>query len=282
MTDDDYIGVVSIWGEEGTCKSSMALTFPKRVAHFDIDVGGYRRAYANYKEGTSSKSYPKPIQMDKLVGQQVTQASNGQAMTIRTPKKVEGVRELWQTIAQDFVNACMDSDISTIIIDTATLLWNIVHNSILQEAQERQIAKGIGPEHEKFRERLQPIEYGPANDRMRTLIHTARTYNKNLVLVHYPTDEYGTIPDARGNMVEGKTGRKIPDGFKETGKLADLVLYTRINEQRVGNTTKVYPMARIVKCGIQGMGIDAVGKEISASFEGIISLRNMMRGDASA
>ena len=31
--------IVAIWGSEKTCKTTMALTFPKPLYHFDLDVG---------------------------------------------------------------------------------------------------------------------------------------------------------------------------------------------------------------------------------------------------
>ena len=223
-------------------------------------------------DGVTSKGYPKPIQVDKLIGGGLNEAST----RVITPKKVEGMSEIWQQIAQDFVDACTANDTSTIVIDSATLLWNICHQSHLQFLQEKQLAqhKSKNPnrpfDENDYRERLQPIEYGPANDRMRTILHTARSYQKNLVLTHYPTDEYGSMPDGKGGMVEGKTGVKIMDGFKETLKLADLVVWVSIKDQQ--------PIAKITKCGLEGMGLNAVGLEIPATYEGIINLQNTMRG----
>ena len=280
---DEYIGVVVICGDEGTGKTSMALTFPKLLRHFDIDVGGYRRAaWRLPTTEMSSKSYPKPIQIEKLLGTKVTSSR------VVVPKRIVGMRELWQEIAQDFVEACQEPAVKTIVLDSATLLWSICHNSYLQELQDKQLAQykttNLPFDENNYRERLQPIEYGPANDKMRTIVHTARSYKKNLILVHYPTDEYGMITDNKGNMVEGKTGIKILDGFKETVKLADLVLWTRVKDVEVGGginkkgTIEKQPIAKITKCGIEGLGLSAVDLEISATFEAIVNLRNTMAG----
>ncbi len=283
---DDYLGITAIVGDEGTGKTTMALTFPRPVRHFDIDVGGFRRAAWRLEDTTDivTKSYPMPIQAGKLMGQ-TTDASS----RIHIPKKVEGMKEMWQQIVQDFVEACQDTSVATIILDSSTLLWNINHKTELQMIQERQPAKhmkdkpNIPFDENDYRERLQPVEYGPANDRMRQLLHTARSLQKNLVLVHYPTDEYGTVPDGKGGMVEGKTGKTILDGFKETVKLVDLVVWTRIAERTLeGNVNEKYPVAKIAKCGIEGMGLKAVGMEVIASYEAIINLKNMMRGNANA
>lgn len=283
MAVDEFIGITAICGDEGTGKTTMALTFPKPIRHFDIDVGGYRRAaWRLTVDDVVSKSYPKPIQIEKLKGQTGTPSTR-----VMIPKKVEGMKELWQDIVQDFVDACTNAEVATIVLDSSTLLWNICHQSHLQELQEKQIAKWRNDprtrntpfDENEYREKLQPIEYGPANDRMRTILHTARSFQKNLILVHYPTDEYGTIPDGKGNMIEGKTGLKIMDGFKETVKLADLVVWLSIKEKMEGGAKKKYPTARITKCGIEGMGLDAVGLEIPATFEGLVTLQRMLRGE---
>ena len=279
---DDYLGITAICGDEGTGKTTMALTFPKPLRHFDVDVGGYRRAiWRLSSEGVESKGYPRPIQVDKLMG---TQGSPSTRISI--PKKVEGMKEIWQDIVTDFVASCQDKAVKTIVLDSSTLLWNICHQSHLQELQERQIARWKADSKTKntpfdendYRERLQPIEYGPANDRMRTILHTARSFGKNLVLVHYPTDEYGAIPDGKGGMTEGKTGAIIIDGFKETKKLVDLVVWTKISETIVGGVAEKSAVCKITKCGIEGMGLSAVGLEVTATYEGIINLKNLMQG----
>jgi len=281
---EEFIGITAICGEEGTCKTTMAISFPKPLVHFDTDVGGYRRAaWRLSKEELAqitSKSYPKPISVEKLKGQIGTPSTR-----IIVPKKMEGMKELWQQFAQDFVDACMDEKIATIVVDSATQLWIICHGSHLQELQERQLSqhlrahKGVPFDENDYREKLQQYEYGPANDKMRTVLHTARSFSKNLVLTHYPTDEYGVIPDAKGNMVEGKTGVKVLDGFKETVKLSDLVMWLSVKEERKEGKTIKTPTAKITKCGLEGMGLDAVGLEIPASYEGVMNLQRLMRGE---
>jgi len=312
---DNILGISAIVGEEGTCKTTMALTYPKKLFHFDIDVGGFKRARWRIPDETRvctlsahqpisdidlndfdiiSKPYPKPIQMSKLMGLEVTKATT--RMEVKFPRKVEGMKELWQEIVKDFVELCQVPEISSMVLDSATMFWNIDHKSYLQELQERQVYKWLQehknlktddfPEND-YRERLQPLEYGEPNDRMNQLFHTARSFNKNLVLTHYPTDVYGPMPDGKGGIAEGKTGELTLDGYKHTAKLVDLVVWTKLKTQTVPSDPKnpqskpheeKYAVAKFAKCGIEGMGISVVGQEVMADFDSIINLRNMMRG----
>ncbi len=302
----EYIGVSAIVGEEGSCKTTMALSFPKPMFHFELDMDGFARASWRFvKEHPElkvkrcdkdedltqidfsqfdiiTKPYPKPLQVNKLKGALTGEAPS--ARKFQQPKRVEGMKELWQAIVTDFVHAGQQ-DIASIVFDSATKLWNVAHNARLQELQDIQEYKWK-KEHpntpmpeDEYRERLQPIEYGQPNDRMTTVMDTGKSFRKNLVLTHYPTDEYGMVPDGKGGLVEGKTGKQVIDGFKHTAKECSLIVWTEVKESigQGGKKTKT-PVAKITKCGIEGMGLDAVGKEIMASFDGIISLRNLMRG----
>lgn len=276
--------IVGIWGPEKSWKSTFALTFPKPLRHFDLDVGGFDRAAWRIPtaelEQVVSKAYPTPIQMEKLMGQVK------EGPTIRFPKKVVGVKEVWQQIIIDYVEACQDPNCMTIAFDSATQLWFICHRSYLQELQERQVYRFLHnkegvripnrteehfPEND-FREKLQPIEYAEPNDRMRSLIYTARSYGKNLVLTHYPRDVYAQRPTDRG-IEEYKTGDVEPDGFKDTRKLVDIEIWvdTIVKGENAGTS-----FATITRSGLEGLGTLATGLRIVPSYQGIIDLQRSM------
>lgn len=308
MDMDSYIGVTAIVGEEGSCKTTMALSFPKPMFHMELDMDGFGRAawwlmktYPDLKVKRCvkdeditqidftqydiiTKPYPKPLQVDKLKGA-LTGQSAPSARKFQQPKKVEGMKELWQNIITDYVYS-IQQDIASIVPDSATKLWNIAHNARLQELQEIQEykwksdskTKNLPFPDDEYRERLQPIEYGQPNDRMSTFMDTGKSFRKNIVLTHYPTDEYGMVSDGKGGLQEGRTGKLVIDGFKHTAKECSLIVWTKVKESMQGNVKVKTPIATITKCGIEGMGLDAVGREITASFDGIISLRNLMRG----
>lgn len=316
----EYIGVTAICGDEGTCKTTMALTYPTPIFHMDVDVGGFRRASwmfepprrtgmrvkeLNAGEDISqiditqfdiiSKPYPRPLQLEKMMGV-MSSGTTPSTRVVKVPKKVVGMKELWQSIITDFANICQQP-VGTIVVDSNTMFYNVCHQARLQELQEIQEykwrtdpgTKGQQIPEDEYRERLQPIEYGVAYDRMKAVYHTARGYRRELVLTHYPTDEYGKVPDPRGTggLVDGKTGNKVMDGYKDTGKLSDLVVWLSIKVTTPPQDPRkpgpppppvMEPIAKIHKCGIRGMGLDAKSKNIPASYQGVMNLMNLMRG----
>jgi len=290
MTEDDFIGIVAICGEEGTCKTTMALTFPKVLSHLDIDVGGFKRAAWRLDvSGVESHSFPKPLTDADIAKMKGIVTTNPQASTraLAIPKKIEGMKELWQTIINQIVKDALNPELKTIVIDSATMHYKAGCEAYLQELQEKQLMKwtndpktrSIPFNENDYREKLLPIEYGTVYDRLQRIYHTCRSYKKNLILIHYPTEEYGTVSDARGNMVEGKTGKVIMDGYKDTPKFADLIMWLSIKEVVAGGKKDKHPTAKITKCGLEGMGLDAVGLDIPATYEGIINLQRLMRGE---
>jgi len=264
----------------------MALTFPKPMSHFDLDVGGFDRAAwrLNVEElaQIDSKSYPTPIQLEKLMGQ------IKEGPSIRFPKKLIGVKEVWQRIVVDFVAACNNPKYQSITFDSATQLWSICHRGYLQEVQERQVFRythdkdgNLIPGREEknfpgneFREKLQSKEYGEPNDRMRSLIYAARSFGKHLILTHYPKDVYAQRATDRGTE-EYKTGGIEPDGFKDTQKLADAVIWIDV-EKSGKDAGKAF--AKFTKCALVGLGTTATGLSIAPSYQGILDLQRSMTG----
>ena len=293
--DSEY-WLIALCGEEGTCKTTMSLTFPKPLSHLDIDVGGYRRAA--WRLDTSdieTHSFPKPLTDADIAKMKGITNPNPKASTrtLGVPKRVEGMVELWQSTIDQIVKDALNPKLRSIVIDSATMHYKVGCDAYLQELQEKQLLKykkehpNIPFDPNDFREKLQPIEYGFVYDRLQRIYHTCRSYKKNLILIHYPTDEYGPMPDGRGNIVNDKTGKIIMDGYKDTAKFADAVMWLSVRSRMVlsdpsnPKSTKVeekYPVAKFTKCGIVGMGMKAVGMEVAATYEGIVNLKNLMLG----
>lgn len=293
MVNGEFIGSAAIIGDEGTGKTSMALGFAKPMFHMDIDVGSFDRASWRLspdmkiyrvkpseklagidvsKYDIVTKSYPKAMQIEQMQGAQVT--VSGSSISVRVNKRIEGMRELWQEMISDLAYFCMQPPTKSIILDAGTMFYRVAHQGLLQEKQEIQIAHGIQPDSNGFRERLLPIEYAPAYERIRQVYHTCKAFRKNLISTHYFADVYGQVPDGKGGYEQGKTGERKLDGFVETEQLADLVVQLRLvdGKNKDGSTYK-YPVAKITKCALAGMGITAVGMESVATLDGILSLR---------
>jgi hypothetical protein len=258
--------VAAIWGIEKSGKSSLAMTFPRPMIHFDLDVGGFNRAaWRLDTKDITTKSYMTPMQIDKMLG-----AHKDNGIPVRASKKVEGMIELWQAVIVDYIKAVQDPNVKTIIIDSATQLWNICHRSYLQSLQEKQLAQG---EKDQFlRAQLLPIEYAEPNERMKTFVFTSRSYKKNLVLTHYPKDVYAPR-FVDGGMQEVRTGEEDIDGFKQTKALADVAIRTF----QVKNNGDTKMMAKVTLSGL-GKGLE--GMEIEdPTFEKLLKLIKMVRGE---
>ena len=309
--------IISLWGVEGGGKSSVGLSFPKPLFHLDLDLGGFERAIWRIedeakKAGTPlrikvcavgeditkldwnawdivSKPYLAPIQLDKLMGVQ-----QKPGVTVKFPREVKGIKEIWQEIIIDVVSAGQVPMMKTIMLDSATQLWWLCHTSLLQEKQEIQMSKGVKSDALEFREKLQPVEF--PNNRMRDLIYTVRSFGKHLVMTHYPKDVYANKVGDKG-VESYTTGEQLPDGFKHTVTLDDIVLwcYAEIDKQKKitemtadgfkevdnPNYNKPAPRAKIsLKSGLPGLGMNAVGLELGApSYQGLLDLQSMMRGE---
>ena len=310
--------IVSLWGVEGSGKSSVGLTFPPPLFHLDLDLGGFDRAIwriekefkdagkvlrikrCEPKEDISNlvwedwdivtKPYLAPIQKEKLLG---VQAKEGKT-SVRFPRQVIGIKEQWQEIIIDIIEACEAPAVRSIMTDSATQLWWISHTGFLQEKQEIQLGKGIKVESNEFRERLTPMEF--PNNRMRDLIYTVRSCGKNLIMTHYPKDVYKERVGDKG-IESYKSGEVIPDGFKHTVTLDDLVIWTYTEIDKVKekmevvegkmvkvpnpNYNKLQPYAKIdLKCGLDGMGMNALGLVLpSPSYKGLMELQAQMKGE---
>jgi len=281
--------IAAVWGDEKAWKSTFGLSFPKPLFHLDLDVGGFDRAIWRFPElrvkrlsfteklstvdwsqyDIVDKPYPIPIQMERLLGAQKV------GTTIRFPRQIVGYKKVWESIVVDFVEACQ-GQAATIFPDSATMLWSICHTALLEDKQQIQLSQGMKVEDDHFRERLQPVEF--PNDRMRSLIYTARSFGKNLILSHYPRDVYADRITEKGKE-EYRTGEITLDGFKDTQKLVDIVIYLSLEwlTNPVTHERKQDIVAKITRCGLPGLGTKATGEIIAPSYQGILDLIDTLK-----
>lgn len=256
--------VATIWGEEKTSKTTLALTFPQPIIVYEFDIGGFDRAAWRFKgQDITCKSFPIPMPISRMMGTE--------GLTIKFPRRVEGMKELWREFLSAYAEDLQNKDIATYVFDPGTQLWTLDHQGYLQEKQEIQLSKGMKEDDDKFREKLQPPEYGIPNERFRSLIYGARGFHKNLVIVHYIRDIYAQklVGD---KVLDYKTGKVEPDGFKENRRLTDLEMWTYLDDE----------LEAKVKITRSGLTKGDAFKDIilEPDYETIINAVKMARGES--
>lgn len=235
-------GIYGFYGRPGTLKTSIALSFPGKIKMYDFDLGAHRGW--EFKKSLESgqlihKEMPLPVKS-------ITKRSS----------LVEGCSEMWEQFIRDYTESMENPEIKTVIIDTATNEWTLCADAYLQELQR------FNP----TRKQLIQIEFREPNQRQKMLFSAPRVYKKKLVLVMHETDErvplmYNGQPvlDQNGQQQTTMTGRKIPDGFRQTIGLADWIFYTDVEERVEGKEKKQVPSVTIEK---SAAGIDLVGMKL--------------------
>lgn len=226
--------ITTIYGEPGSIKSSLAITWPPPIVFYNLEGGG-RRAW-KYQEGIDSS----------LITERTFLLPH-RSMTNRY-EKLTGYMEIWAALT-----GTMEYDLAnfnTVIWDTGTVVWAIDRDAWLQDIQQQH----------PTRKQLQVIEYGEPNRRITELFNLARAFQTNLVITHHETDEYVPLLDPLGrpivdennNPMSVATGKKLPEGFKHTIGLSDWVLRTTLS-------TNGIPKVRVEK---SGYGLHMRGREI--------------------
>lgn len=258
----DYIMILGLWGDDKTGKTTLALTFPKPLILMELDIGGFDRAKYRFHKDVSSgmviyQPYIMPFQIAKL-----------DLKTVRPSKIVVGMKELFYKFLGNYMKALEDDSVQTVVIDTGTLLWEIVCAGFLQEKQELQLdSQGNIKPGERLRVSLQQFEYKEPNIRMRGIIYQAKAHGKHLVLTHHSRDEYGLVM-RKGEYVQDKTGKKERSGWTPLGDGADMIVHTTWKDGKPYcevELSEVPPMC--------GMTFE------EPSYEKIVNAMNMIRGE---
>jgi hypothetical protein len=263
--------VLGIQGDDKTGKSTLALSFPRPIRHFDLDVGGFGRARNRYETEISageiiSKSYYLPMQG-------IRTALLGKKTGFKEAARVVGCKELWYEMVEDLLDVLENSNIKTIVMDSFPQCWELCRLAFLQEKQESQLERDPTIKH--LRESLIQIEYSEPNARMRALIYGVRQYGKNLVLTHQLAPIYGKVLQD-GKVVDAVIGQKN-SGWSHIGKEVDMMVETKIKDGRGAGGSKTHtPILEIL---LSGLGLDVVGMEIEQpDYSKLSSLIEMMRG----
>jgi hypothetical protein len=185
------------------------VSWRKKIILFDFDMGAHRgwgieKLIADGLVEVIRIPMPKPSLMSRS-------------------GKLSGYTEAWNEFIRAFNLALDDPEVLTISIDTCTTFWKLIQDAYLQEIQV----------NSPNRKQLIQIEFGEPNSRMRAVFELAKVAGKDLLMVHHEGDEYAPLLDSNGKpMVDSnngqqirlQTGRKIPDGFRNTVGMADWVV----------------------------------------------------------
>lgn len=182
FSDDDATEIknrliVAIDGESGSGKNRLAFSAPDPIAFMSFDPN-YEKAYREAKASgvrIHRVGYSVPIiKPDGRDGEKIAKA----------------LGEVWDEFSNDFMGAVRDSSIETIVIDTATELFELVTYAIY--------GKNV---------QVMPKERGHAYAAYRQVIREVENTSKNLVLLHKLKDEWRN---------DKSTGNRIRAGYKDT------------------------------------------------------------------
>jgi len=255
-----------LWGEDKSCKNTLALSFPKPLVDMQFDIGGFERSCRNlphlpikdwYDQGLITvEDYIVPFQIGAV-------DLNTNAIT--PSKMVTGMKELFYEFAGKFIAHLKDPNIATIMVDTGTLLYDVTIQGYLQELQEKPVAAG-----KNVRTQLQQIEYREAYIRMRGFAYQAKAHRKHLIVTHHASDEYGLVRTADGGMGKGPTGKRELHGWKQWGDSADVLGHTWWDKEK----KKPYFMAELAEVKeLEGMEFE------EPTYEKIMAVIRMVRGE---
>lgn len=184
---------VEVHGPPKSGKTHFALTAPEPIEYFLFDTG--------FK--FVAKKFPdKDIRIHEFPSNMIWVEGD-----FPIPASETDNGSLYAKFAKDYFDA-LRGDAKTMVIDTGTRLWEIVHTAYLQYLQKQ----------DPSRNRLIARDYGKPNSAMRSVIDgvTACPVHKNLIIIDYVKDEWGS---------DGKpTGNVIPHAWDATVAMSDVAL----------------------------------------------------------
>lgn len=176
---------VAVWSREKVGKTHFALTFPDPIYFCNFDMGVAELLWKFPNREIYVKDYISPkLELDAEA-----------AETLLTVF----LADVWWAVQQKS---------GTIVIDTGTVLWQIIQKVRLDEIKKKREAKGLN---------LFPYDYADANGFFEHLILRIKGSPLNLVVLHRAGEQY----NASGN----KTGKFEMHGHKGMPYLAQVVVH---------------------------------------------------------
>ena len=240
--------LVSLEGEEASGKTTFAYTAPLKVVGFSFDMGAERALFGAKHNALFNGlrinlvPYDSAAQPTKVWGQ-----SDITVYELPPPVQLDSIRirgrqDLWNYFIILFADALKDSEVRSLVVDTATVARRVRADAYLETLQN-EAERNKKP----MRERLLQIEWGAANDSVRDLYTTSQGLKKNLITTHHLTNEYKDVIGKDGQVTQAITGRRILEGLAQTYRYVDVAM--RMEKGQAEGIPGQSIIARLVKCG---------------------------------
>ena len=276
--------LVSVEGATSTAKTTFALTAPLPIVCFAFDIGteyaiqGLKHndyfAGLNIHTVKYDRINKENNKIDEATQHALWAANDITIYELPSPIQldsnlVSGYIALWQYFISLCGMAASDRNISTIVLDTATIARNVAINKYLEELNQK----------EKPRKQLLQIEYGHPNGLIENIYSTMAVIGKNFIATHHMRDEYAD-QSVNGQVQSVATGKLELDGWAKTHRFVDIALETTKNKGRMG--------AKYLKCRLNpqlegGVIIgepnwDNMVAQIEATLEGRVQFARRING----
>ena len=237
--------LVSIEGDTSTAKTTFALTAPLPIVCFAFDIGfdyaikGLK--FKEYFEGLSihTEKYNRigENKVDEAYHQNLWHNNDITIYELPTPiqldsNTVSGYIALWQYFISLLGLAASDSVVSSIVLDTATIVRTVAVNKYLEELNQR---------GERGRKQLLQIEYGVPNGAIENIYSTMAVVGKVFIATHHMRDEYKD-QNVGGKIESVTTGKLELDGWNKTHRFVDVAIETTKDK---GNFKAKYVKCRL-------------------------------------
>ena len=198
-----------------TLKTTFALSAPASIAIFDFDDG---------------LEYVKDRYVDSKKIIRVGDSGDGINQLAFIPsedviERQKQAEEIWSKFKASYYAILDNPDIQTVVIDTATHLWEIAMWSEIGRVSIERADKEID---------VLPFHYGDVNTQFRSLFSQAKRSKKHVIFNHKEKEEWGS---------KGGTGRMIFHGWKHTSFEIEI----GIRASMFGTGEKAVPNFRITK-----------------------------------
>lgn len=219
--------IMGIYGDIKTGKTSLALTAPKPLVHFDLDQG-FERAEPRVAKFRIKRIPPNGPNLTEDLFQNYDIVTKPYQIPLRfSGQKVHGMIGLWEMFLEDYRIACTSPHVKSLVVDTGTVLWAVRTQAHLEKIQKER------PE----RTNLIQIEYAVPNADMRAVYGAARTYGKNLIITHHLGGVYEQKLTPQG-VQEIRVGDTWA-GFSGMGAIVDMVARTTLQRNPLAVVLKV-------------------------------------------